>query len=221
MQVKHLLDYKTLAIAALAVIVIFLASSQLINSLHVSGLEISLNRYSHNSERVNESSVADDNAVIASMLSSTFAGGYEYELAAKALSWQSYKQLTDKEAELTKQYLLSSIRTRPTWYATYLELAQFEPSDSRLEQVKLAQRFGPHMPLTLFAQFDVGFSRWNQLDSQQRVELSTNFLTTALKWKYREELSRLLTYSPGAERMCRLLAFNNTKHEKCQTNING
>ncbi len=221
MQAKRLPDFKILAVAALAVIVIFLAMSQLINSLHVSGLEISLSRYSFNSERVNESSVADDNAVISSMLSSTFAGGYEYELAAKALSWQAYKQLTDNETELTKQYLLSSIRTRPTWYATYLELAQFESSDSSLGQIELARRFGPYMPLTLFAQFDAGFSRWNHLDNQQRVELSTNFLTTALKWKYRDELSRLLTYSQGAERMCRLLAFNNTKHEKCQTNING
>lgn len=221
MQVKRFPDFKTLAIAVLAIIVIFLASSQLINSLYVSGLEISLNRYSHNNVRVNELDVVDDNIVITGMLSSTFTGGYEYELAAKVLSWHSYKQLTNNDAELEKSYLLSSIRTRPTWYAPYLELAQFEPSDNGLAQIELAQRFGPYMPLTLFAQFDIGFSRWNSLTNQQRVSLSTNFLTTALKWKYREELSRLLTYSQGADRMCRLLAFNNTTHEKCRTNING
>lgn len=216
---KTNVDLRALLLGFTSLFLIIFACLQLMSALHASALERSLVRYHENIERVDRSSVDNDQILLVKLLSLGVIGGYEYDLSGRVASWYAYLFPSNGNIESARRYFLNSVHRRPTWYATYIDLAKLGgtkfKNGSDIDLRELAFKFGPHMPLTIFSYFDFEFGRWNTLDSRQRIELSTRFLTLSTKWKYRQELSHVLAYSVNAHRMCQLLKFNGIAHPKC------
>lgn len=216
---KNNFDVRALLLGLISLSLIIFACLQLISTLYASALERSLSRYHENIELVDRFSVNNDKLLLNKLLSSGVVGGYEYDLSGRVASWNAYLFPSTGNIESAHHYFLKSVQYRPTWYATYIDLSRFGgapfQSGTETDLREFAFRFGPHMPLTIFSYFDLEFSRWSTLDSRQRIELSTRFITLSARWKYRHELSYALTYSVNAHRMCHLLKFNGITHPKC------
>ena len=154
------------------------------------------------------------------LLSGAVDGGYQYELLAIIASWKAYSERNFKEAERAQTLFLQSIQSRPTWSSAYLGLLRVNSSHPNIEfdafdPLLLANRFGPYMTDTMFANYNDGFSRWETLNGTERITLTRHFLNHGMIFANREHLEQLLRYSPGAARICRLLQFNEIEHTSC------
>ncbi|AIW16173.1 hypothetical protein VITU102760_12815 [Vibrio tubiashii] len=206
-------------LVALALVTLSLV--QLTQTVYTSSLTYSLSQYSDiNNADYDSQRVDNERLLVSTILSLPNAGAHQYELAANILSWHSYLNYNSTSDEEVKQNLLKSIHLRPTWYAPYVQLHRlFAPDVNSFltnSPQDLASRFGPYMNETKMMLYDIKFSQWEALKKKEQVELTTQFLTSARSFRFRDTLKALLDSSKSAQRMCKLLAFNDINHASCR-----
>lgn len=136
------------------------------------------------------------------------------------LLWKNY--LTQNSSSLLRanEIYLSSSHLRPTWPSTHIELAKLanKNGDTRAEEMHRTAsiHFGPYSTSTLLFNIDYIYSNWTSMAGEKRVKASIQLLSIARKWKYRPLLNQMITYSPGKQRICNMLAFNKVKVSACQ-----
>ncbi|KLN63537.1 hypothetical protein [Vibrio sp. VPAP30] len=205
----------------IALILVISSLFQLVQVAYTSSLTYSLSLYSDEANfEFDEQRVGNERLLVETTLYLPNVGAHQYELAANILSWHSFLRYQNASLEEVNQYLIESIRSRPTWYAPYLQMSRFSEKHSVPAAIeypeKLAMRFGPYMNETKLVLYDKKFSQWEMLTEEEQIALTVNFLASAQSYRFRRSLKGLLESSKGAERMCKLLAFNAIDHSSCR-----
>jgi|GEM_PF-2833512 len=205
----------------IALLLVIFSSFQLVQTAYTSSLTYSLSQYSDEANfGFNEQRIGNERLLVDMALSLPNVGAHQYELAANILSWHSFLRYQNASVEEVNQYLIESIRLRPTWYAPYLQMSRLSEKHSVPAPIespeKLATFFGPYMNETKLVLYDKKFSQWETLSKEEQIALTVNFLVSAQSYRFRRSLQGLLESSKGAERMCKLLAFNAIDHSSCR-----
>ncbi len=208
----------TFVVVVFSTAVIFSAQNQLMKSIWVSGLEVSLNRFS--SLDGEEITIESTKYVMDSIIDSHFLDGYDYEIIANAYSWLDYWRNSTKNISLSENYYNFSSQFRPTWPNSYVELAKIARTQNdylKLKQnLKFAVKFGPYYPASKLLSIDVVFSDWVNQTNSKKIAASQSLLKFAQTWKHRSALNQMIQYSSGKQRICNLLKFNRLSVEACK-----
>ncbi|KHD25909.1 hypothetical protein NM09_03925 [Vibrio caribbeanicus] len=145
-----------------------------------------------------------------------------HDLAVKSnlLEWYTYLTGGSSNSHEVFYVLSSSLEYRPTWSPTYIQLFKLYwragNEDKAIEMLRLANMFGPNRTDTMLTSVDYTFTNWLFASQEDRLRASKQLLTISESWKHRSELNQMITYSPGKQRICNMLAFNKVKVSACQ-----
>lgn len=139
---------------------------------------------------------------------------------ARLLDWMSYSSRSLYYIAEMEDKILVASTTRPTWSPTYIQLFKLYwrvgNEDKAIEMLRLANMFGPNRTDTMLTSVDYTFAYWQFASQEDRLRASKQLLTISESWKHRSELNQMITYSPGKQRICNMLAFNKVKVSACQ-----
>ncbi|CZF80051.1 hypothetical protein GCE9029_01819 [Grimontia celer] len=163
------------------------------------------------------------NTISISLLAHTLASvspasAYDYSLSAKLYQWSAYLSGSKDTDQLTT-LLQKSLRLRPTWSPSYVELSSIYKERGELklqsQMLSFARHFGPLNHSTILADIDYSYSNWDLIDESAKLHAIHNLLEIGKVWRHRPALNTTVTYSSGKQRICNLLAFNKVRIQAC------
>lgn len=153
------------------------------------------------------------------LVNATFGlGGTAHQLNSIVLfdQWVSYLNQRHETYLDSQSVLQTSTHIRPTWSNTYVELAKLSESKRERDRyIHLASLFGPYASSSRLLMIEDTFTKWEKADLDRQVLASQHLVSLARKWRHKEALDAMISYSPAKQRMCSLLAFNAIRVKAC------
>ena len=148
-----------------------------------------------------------------------FPLSHDLVVSAKLLGWMSHSTQSYSNVKEIEEVINLSVSLRPTWSPAYTQLFHLYwrvgNEDEANEMLRLANMFGPNRIETILTSVDYTFTNWLFASLDDRLRASKQLLTISESWKHRSELNQMITYSPGKQRICNMLAFNKVKVSAC------
>ncbi|KIE21833.1 hypothetical protein SE23_06375 [Vibrio sinaloensis] len=145
---------------------------------------------------------------------------HDLVISAKLLGWMNHSTQSYSNVKEIEEVIKLSVSLRPTWSPAHTQLFKLYwrvgNEDKANEMLRLANMFGPNRTDTMLTIVDYTFTNWLFASQEDKLRASKQLLTISESWKHRSVLNQMITYSPGKQRICNMLAFNKVKVSACQ-----